>query len=887
MLDQYGNLVTADNSDRISMAIAGGPGSWTSNSTTSGTVSNGVASFSNLVLTTAGTYTLNAAASGLASATSNSFKVSAASASQLSFLVQPSHSMAGSAISPAVQLQLLDQFGNLVDTDNSDQVALTANGPGSLAGSSTTKVTASSGVAVFSNLVLNTTGDYTLSAAATGLSGTTSTSFTIGVATATKLAFTVSPSNTTAGSAISPAVQVQVLDQYGNLVSTDNSDQISVTVASGPGSWTGTSTTSGTVSGGVATFSNLVLTKAGSYTLQVSVTGSPSLTAPSNPFVVNPAVPSQVSFGGQPSNVSAGSAINPAVQVQLSDQYGNVVSTDNSDQVSVAVATGPGSWTASSSPSVRVTSGVANFSNLVLTTAGPYTLSASVSGLSSVISTGFSVGFASASQLFFKVQPSNTTAGSAISPAVQVQVMDQFGNLVSTDSSDQVSMTANGPGSWTGSSTTKVTVSSGVATFSNLAPTKVGSYTLSTTVFGLSGATSNAFNVGAAAASTLSFSQQPSDANAGAALSPAVQVQLFDKYGNPETTDNSDQVNMTVASGTGSWTSNSTTGVTFSGGIATFSNLMLTKAGSYTLKATVTGSPSLTATSYSFGVSAASASQLSLSGQPGGAIAGSPISPTVQVQVLDSYGNLLSSDYTDQISVTAASGPGSLTSNSTTTVRVSGGVATFSNLILTKVGTYTLSANAPGCTCVTSTFFGVGAASAFTLSFTVQPGNGTAGSAINPAVQVQVQDQFGNLVSTDNTDKVTITNGNPSGSFSSNSITTVKVSGGVATFSNLVPIVSGTYTLFARVSSLSSNAISTSFVVSAASASKLFFSIQPGNMTAGLTNNPVVQVQVQDPFGNLVSSDNTDQIMIGIASGPASFTEQHHHREGRRRRGHL
>ena len=35
------------------------------------------------------------------------------------------------------------------------------------------------------------------------------------------------------------------------------------------------------------------------------------------------------------------------------------------------------------------------------------------------------------------MQPSNTAAGSAITPAVTVKIEDQFGNLVSTDSSDR------------------------------------------------------------------------------------------------------------------------------------------------------------------------------------------------------------------------------------------------------------------------------------------------------------------------------------------------------------------------------------------------------------------------------------------------------------------
>ena len=56
-MDQFGNVVTSDNSDQVTLAIATGPGSFTAGSTTTVTASSGVATFSNLVLNTAGTAT--------------------------------------------------------------------------------------------------------------------------------------------------------------------------------------------------------------------------------------------------------------------------------------------------------------------------------------------------------------------------------------------------------------------------------------------------------------------------------------------------------------------------------------------------------------------------------------------------------------------------------------------------------------------------------------------------------------------------------------------------------------------------------------------------------------------------------------------------------------
>src|SRR5207302_1705423 len=135
---------------------------------------------------------------------------------------------------PAVQVQVLDRFGNLLTADSSDQVRLkVASGPGGFAGGSTATVTVSSGIASFSNLVLDTAGTYTLGQSATGgISGPNSGAFTVKPGTADHLAFTVQPGNTTAGSPLSPAVTVQVLDRYGNLETGDSSDQVSLSVAS-------------------------------------------------------------------------------------------------------------------------------------------------------------------------------------------------------------------------------------------------------------------------------------------------------------------------------------------------------------------------------------------------------------------------------------------------------------------------------------------------------------------------------------------------------------------------------------------------------------------------------------------------------------------------------
>ena len=69
-----------------------------------------------------------------------------------------------------------------------------------------------------------------------------------------------SAEHVTAGVADSPSITVEVEDQFGNIVTSDSSN-VTLAVASGPGSLSGTVTVA--ASGGIATFSNIILDSAG------------------------------------------------------------------------------------------------------------------------------------------------------------------------------------------------------------------------------------------------------------------------------------------------------------------------------------------------------------------------------------------------------------------------------------------------------------------------------------------------------------------------------------------------------------------------------------------------------------------------------------------------
>src|SRR5262249_10310236 len=134
---------------------------------------------------------------------------------------------------------------------------------------------------------------------------------------------------------------------------------------------------------------------AGSQTVTVTDLAAGSITGSSS-VTVSPAAASQLAFGQQPTNVGPGATITPAVTVRVLDPYGNLVTGDNTDQVTVALGNNPGGATLGGTTTVTVSGGVATFADLSVSQAGSgYTLTASAAGLAGATSASFNVGVTS------------------------------------------------------------------------------------------------------------------------------------------------------------------------------------------------------------------------------------------------------------------------------------------------------------------------------------------------------------------------------------------------------------------------------------------------------------------------------------------------------------
>jgi Chitobiase/beta-hexosaminidase C-terminal domain len=652
-----------------------------------------------------------------------------------------------------------------------------------------------------------------------------------------RLVFQQQPSNTPAGATMTPAVTVMVEDINGNVVPAA-ADAIKLTLVGGSG-LQGTLTI--TPQNGIATFNDLSVSAPGSgYTLLAT---SPNLPpAISAPFLITPSVsstPVTLAFLQQPSNALTQATIAPAVTVVVEDGSGNPV-TNSTNPVTLALTGVSGlAGTVTATPQ----NGVATFSNLSVGTAGTYTLTATSPSLTSATSASFVITALGGGappppvKLAFLQQPTNALTGATIAPAVTVAVEDSNGNTVPT-AVNPVTLTLVGGTGLSG--TLSVIPKNGIATFNNLSVSNAGTYTLVAISTSLVPAISKGFTIsapggGGPVATKLAFLQQPSNALTGSTIAPAVTVAIEDSNGNTVTAA-SNPVTLALTIGTGLA---GTLTVTPQNGVATFSSLSVSNAGTYTLAATTPGLTSATSTVFTISASGGGppppppAAKLAFLQQPSNASTGAAITPAVTVAVEDSNGNTVTTA-TNPVTLALVGGTGLA---GTLTATPQNGIATFSNLSVGSTGTFTLSATSAGLTSATSSSFTIttagGGSTPTQLAFSRQPSNASTGATITPAVTVVVEDSSGNPV-TGALNPVTIALTTGSGLAGT---LTATPQNGIATFSNLSVSTAGTYTLSATSPGLTP-ATSSSFTISVPSTTGANFYISPSGSDSNSGTSP-------------------------------------------------
>jgi len=211
--------------------------------------------------------------------------------------------------------------------------------------------------------------------------------------------------------------------------------------------------------------------------------------------VASVGAPAKLVFVQQPSDGTAGVAMNPAVSIEVHDAQDNVVTSDT-QSVTLTVNSGPGTFDPASTVIVAFNSGTATFANLIFDVAGSgYALLASDpgDGLTPVASGTFSIGHG-APLFVFTTQPLNISVGN-MQGTVAIAEEDSYGNVIS-DSTSVVTLTITACGGQVSLGGVTLSNGFGVLTSDQRFYTQASGLTIGASAGSLNG-TSASFNVAA------------------------------------------------------------------------------------------------------------------------------------------------------------------------------------------------------------------------------------------------------------------------------------------------------------------------------------------------------------------------------------------------------
>jgi hypothetical protein len=584
---------------------------------------------------------------------------------------------------------------------------------------------------------------------------------------------------------------------------------------------------------------------------QARVAGPPARLA----FVVQP-----------PSTVAGGSRIRPPIRVALLDSAGTQASA--TDSISLALLRGPEGGVLAGRLTVAAIGGVATFDSVSLNLRGTYTLIATTQaqGVLSATSNDLTVQTGPAARLGFRIQPTNVARGDVFLRPLQVVVQDSGGNFVGGVSGWPVTVAA-GAGAATVTGTLTQTTTGSAAVFRDLkfpAAAEGLTLTASTSAPGIIPATSSPFAVrepGPAARLRISVSVGSQSAGT-TPTTPTVLVAVLDSGGVWLPKGAAGTPALVLIGGPPSTLRVAGTPV-LTGGSWRFSP-SFTRGGSYRLIATISsGLKPDTSAPFTIGVGAPQRLEVSMEPQATGV--DQPITPPVQVRVVDLTGALVPTA-TDTIVATLLPRPGATGAlGGTLSVEASNGVATFENLKVSAPGEgYAIVfRSSRALVRDTTARFNVGAVGgAAKLKLLGVPATLVAGQVIAPAPKVVAVDSNGTVVR-GFLEPVTVSVvGGPPGA-ALRGTTEVDVNDGVANLSNLwLPLEGTAYRLSVQAHGVAADT-SPMFDVSTGVAAGLKFRTQPVKYEFGQEMPGTVQVEVVDAGGNLVR-EATDSLVLSV-----------------------
>lgn len=497
------NRLVSGATTAVTATVASGTGILSGTNTV--TAVNGVATFMNLRVSGPGPVTLQftTASPVLAPTTSVAFTV-AQSPRSLALVTPPSGAVSGVDLTAQPVVEIRDVLNTVVVGSTAAVTASVGSGSATLTGITT--VNAANGVATFANLRVNGSGAVVLQFASSGLTGAASAAFTV-TQIGGSLGFRTQPTNAAvSGVNLTTQPVIEVRDASNAVVLTSTA-AVTASVASGTGTLSGTTTVNAT--NGIATFTDLRISGAGSHTLQFT-TSAPALSSGPSSIVTVVQTPASLTIQTQPAGAVTGSALTAQPVLQIRDNAGLLI-PNSTLPITAALTSGTGAFTGTAT--VNAVSGLATFTNLRIDGSGThqFTFSATNPALQ-VVSAAFSVLVGPPAQLIISRQPTDGSSGVILTTQPIIQVRDVANQTVTS----VVALTA-GIASGTGVLSGTLTVNSigGVVTFTDLAVTGGGAHSLKFTTVGPALiATSNSITV----TQVLALSRDAGSASGGAVL---------------------------------------------------------------------------------------------------------------------------------------------------------------------------------------------------------------------------------------------------------------------------------------------------------------------------------------------------------------------------------
>ena len=281
---------------------------------------------------------------------------------------------AGTQLPIALQAGLIDPYtGNAIDQAGIP-VTFTASPRGGVFSTPKTQ-TNSSGVASTNYTLSTTPGVYTITAASKGYA---SAIFTVTATGSAPAIIVIASGNNQSGpvtSSLNSPLKVKVKDAAGNAVA-----GVSVTFSDGGAGGSVSPPTVTTDSGGFASTTYTTGTKAGSVSITASVNGLAPATFKATVLAGPPA--SMAIYAGNNQTVKAGKSTSKQLQVLIEDQYTNVVKG-----APVTYSDGGVGGSFSPNPATTTSKGIAGSRYTASTNIGTVAVTASSSGLTSVLFT--------------------------------------------------------------------------------------------------------------------------------------------------------------------------------------------------------------------------------------------------------------------------------------------------------------------------------------------------------------------------------------------------------------------------------------------------------------------------------------------------------------------